>query len=351
MLALTAKLSRAESARINGAKSNGPKTSAGLFRSQTANFKDGLYAVRDYNLPGESNEEFAELQVRIHGYWQPNGFPAGQLVEQLAGNIWEANRVQASKSGYLHRLLAVIARNSPHCVGQAKLNLEAEKQASVAGGAMDRSNARLGHLARERNRIERELLRLEKRSCTSGWSQKSLKTNNRRNTEIPASDDAKPSDGAISESPFIVEAGDAPLPKTITNQDLDPKKEEAPKNIINLAFARWQILRLDSAVFGLWNLPLADNAGIHRFNRQIDQLNVRIGRLERRLKFIQANFRTAINDQPVEETNESDKSIPFAEYSPETVAFYQRYYPRSKIIIMPPNAPAQGVTANDRINI
>ena len=203
MLAHTAKLSRAESARINGAKSNGPKTSAGLLRSQTANFKDGLYAVRDYNLPGESNEEFAEFQVRIHGYWQPNGFLAGQLVEELAGNIWEANRVQASKSGYLHGLLAVIARNSPPCVGQAKLNLEAEKQASVAGGTMDRSNARLGRLARDRDRIERQLLRLEKRSCTSGWSQKSLKTKNRQNAEIPASEDAKPGDGAVSESGLL----------------------------------------------------------------------------------------------------------------------------------------------------
>ena len=113
MSAHTAKLSRAESARINGAKSQGPKTPASMYRSQTATYKHGLYATRGYRLPGESNEEFAEFQVRIHGYWQPNGFLAGQLVEELAGNIWEANRVQASKSGYLHGLLAVIARNSP----------------------------------------------------------------------------------------------------------------------------------------------------------------------------------------------------------------------------------------------
>ena len=207
MSAHTAKLSRAESARINGAKSSGPKTSAGLLRSQTANCKDGLYAVRDYKLPRESNEEFAEFQVRIHAYWQPNGVLAGQLVEELAGNIWEANRVHAAKSGYLHDLLAVIARNSPPCASQAKLNLEAEKQASVAGGTMDRSNARLGRLARQRDRIERQLLRLEKRSCTSGWSQKSLKTNNRQNPEIPVFDDAKPGDTALSESPVVVEVG------------------------------------------------------------------------------------------------------------------------------------------------
>ena len=137
-----------------------------------------------------------------------------------------------------------------------------------------------------------------------------------------------------------------------------PINSVAESIVRDIAVARWQILRLDSLIFGLWDLSLADDApdqpNIHRFNRQIDQLNVRIARLERRLKFVHANFATAVGEQPpqpVENTNEADKPIPFKEYSPEVVAFYQRYYPKSRIIIMPPIAAANGVNTNDRMNL
>ena len=137
-----------------------------------------------------------------------------------------------------------------------------------------------------------------------------------------------------------------------------PVNSVAESIVRDIAMARWQILRFDGLILGHWNLTLADpasqHAAIHRFNRQIDQLNVRIARLERRLKFIRTNFHTAVDEQspqPVEETNEPDKPISFNEYSPETVAFYQRYYPKSKIIIMPPDAAAKGVNTKDRMNL
>ena len=125
-----------------------------------------------------------------------------------------------------------------------------------------------------------------------------------------------------------------------------PLNSVAESIVRDIAVARWQILRFDGIVFGLWNLSLADDADIHRFNRQIDQLNIRIARLERRLKFVHANFSTAIDEQtaqesaqPVENANETEEPISLKEYCPETIAFYQRHYPKSKIIIMPPHAP------------
>jgi len=237
MIAHSTKATRADSARINGAKSKGPKSPEGMYRSQTASQKHGLYAVRGYRLPGESNREYAELQAQMHAYWQPKGYFDQHLVEELVGNLWEAKRLQASKNDYLHDELAAITRNSPHCKDQAKLNLEAEKKVTVAGGSMDKFNARVSHFARERHRLEGELLRLEKRSCTSGPSQMSLKINNRQHPDIPASANAKPVNGVQSEAPYIVEAPGRPLPGNRFEPEPEP---ETQPNIID-----WAAVALD----------------------------------------------------------------------------------------------------------
>ena len=105
MLAHSTTASRAESARINGAKSTGPKTPEGMNRSQTAAYKHGLYAVRGYRLPGESNLEYAELQAQMLAYWQPKGYYDQHLVEELVGNLWEAKRPQCY--GLAHEGLGV----------------------------------------------------------------------------------------------------------------------------------------------------------------------------------------------------------------------------------------------------
>ncbi len=227
MLPHSNKLSRAESARINGAKSKGPKTAEGLHRSQTASYEHGLYASRNYMLPGESTMEFAEIQAQLHAYWQPAGFLVEVLVEELAGILWETKRVHAAKNDHVHDLRVSVSQTAPHLRDAAKLNLEAEKKASVAGGSMDRFNARLAHLARERHRIEREILRLEKRPCTSGPSQMLLKINRRQNPEIPETDNADPVDGLVSESPYVVEAGNEPVPPSFAKPE--PKPEPVPE--------------------------------------------------------------------------------------------------------------------------
>ena len=223
------KRTRAEAARLNGAKSKGPKTLEGLHRSQSASYKHGLYAVRGFMMPGESNLEYSEFQYELHAYWQPKGFMDQALVEELVGIMWESKRCQASKNDYLHDELANITRNSPHCTDQAKLNLEAEKKVTVAGGSMDRFNARMAHYARERHRLQRELLRLEKRPCTSGPSQMSLKINGRQNPDIPSTEDAKPVDGRLSECPYIVEATTLPVPPPpMPDPEPEAKKEQEP---------------------------------------------------------------------------------------------------------------------------
>ena len=65
---------RARISRENGAKSKGPKNLKPMYRNQSAVYKNGLYAARAYMLPGESMEEFAELQAQMRAYWQPKSY-------------------------------------------------------------------------------------------------------------------------------------------------------------------------------------------------------------------------------------------------------------------------------------
>jgi hypothetical protein len=55
-------MTKSESARINGAKSRGPKTAAGLKRSSQNALKHGLTA-QTLLLPSEDPDEFHELLV------------------------------------------------------------------------------------------------------------------------------------------------------------------------------------------------------------------------------------------------------------------------------------------------
>ena len=231
---MSTKLTRAESARINGAKSRGPKTPEGLQRCGNAAYKHGLYATRVHLLPGESNAEFAELQAQMLAYWQPKGFYDELLVEQLTGNIWEMIRLQAGKNDKVLETVASITKNAPRCQDQAKINLLAEQEVSVAGGTIERMNARLSHLARERQRLEREILTLKKSSVISDRSQMSLIINNRQHPDVPASHDAHPTEGTISEGPYVTEAGPHLVPPKFPDPEPDPEPAE-PENIVEWA--------------------------------------------------------------------------------------------------------------------
>ena len=122
----------------------------------------------------------------------------------------------------------------------------------------------------------------------------------------------------------------------------------------DIAIARWQILRFDSLLARQWELSLAAeppstvSAAIHRFNRQIDQLNLRVARLERRLKFIRANFPQEsplpVEDKPIDDEMYPKIETPIVvkDFCPETIAFLRRYHPTTPIIISPPDAVPKG---------
>jgi len=222
------KLNRSESARINGAKSRGPKTPEGMFRSQTARYKHGLYSTRGFMLPGESVDEFTELQNQLIEYWQPMGFYEQTVVHQMAGNLWETFRLQAAKNDHILEVRAGISNSFPKLKDNAKLNLMAENKATTDGGTIERNNARVNFLARQRDQMERSLLRLERRAATSGSTQNPLIINGRQHPDIPETQDAEPREGTLSEGPYVVTASEEPLKENFqTAPEPEPESEPA----------------------------------------------------------------------------------------------------------------------------
>ena len=83
--------SRAETSRINGAKSRGPKTEQGRRAVSLNAVKHGLTA-ETVVLPGESEAEYqAELQEYFR-HFAPAGKPEADLVRQLASAHWRLAR-------------------------------------------------------------------------------------------------------------------------------------------------------------------------------------------------------------------------------------------------------------------
>jgi hypothetical protein len=171
------RLERAQRARANGAKSRGPKTTAGLHRARTASIKTGLYTTSVSGICPESNAAFLPFHAKLLAYWQPQTSEAELLVNQLITALWDAQILHNGYRIYMNSLVDTLAATSPYADDPAKLIIEAQKLAlNTDGGTVARFQARISACNRAHHRIERELHRLEKTRPTSGPSQKSLKT-------------------------------------------------------------------------------------------------------------------------------------------------------------------------------
>ena len=157
-----------------------------------------------------------------------------------------------------------------------------------------------------------------------------------------------------------------------------PANQLALSIVESIATARWQIDRLNACITMHWNHALVDAAQlpstlapdlieIHSMvhssrniatllrglNRQIDQLELRIIRLERRLTFVHANFPTVAEErthQPVENTQPDPQNEPplyITENTPAVIAAYKREFPGRQIVILPPDNVAKGIDIED----
>jgi hypothetical protein len=96
----TEKLSRAESSRINGAKSNGPRTSEGKERSSRNRTTHGMRSSRVV-LHNESQDTYNQLTDRFFGLFSPNDIFEHSLVTNMVNARWFIRRLQAATTANL----------------------------------------------------------------------------------------------------------------------------------------------------------------------------------------------------------------------------------------------------------
>ncbi|MBI2679977.1 MAG: hypothetical protein HYX25_03090, partial [Candidatus Solibacter usitatus] len=102
---------------------------------------------------------------------------------------------------------------------------------------------------------------------------------------------------------------------------------------------------------------------VRHLNRQIDQLELRIARLERRLKFIHSNFpnqekrtqtelntiveNTELTPNTTTENEQNEPPVYITENKPSVIAAYKREFPNRKIIVLSPDDVAKGIDIED----
>jgi len=169
-----------------------------------------------------------------------------------------------------------------------------------------------------------------------------------------------------------------------------PVNEAAVSIVKGIAVARWEIARLRACTTMHWNLALVENAQkpstiapellemhamvrasadlyagngpVRHLNRQIDQLELRVARFERRLKFLHATFpNTGVTSQPVETTTEStpdfekrtnnEPPLYVTENTPTVIEAYKRLFPNREIVVLPADDVANGINLEDDMPI
>ncbi len=85
-------------------RSGGPKTAVGKLASSRNAVKTGAYEVQAL-LPGESEEEFRELEQLFIDDFLPSGISEVSQVHALAVIVWKKLRLEKLESRHIHGLL------------------------------------------------------------------------------------------------------------------------------------------------------------------------------------------------------------------------------------------------------
>jgi hypothetical protein len=96
--------SKAATARINGAKSNGPITATGKAASSQNSLRHGLTSSRVV-LPHESQEAYDKLEASFSNRFKPADELESELVQEMAAARWRLRRIQSMESALFKKAI------------------------------------------------------------------------------------------------------------------------------------------------------------------------------------------------------------------------------------------------------
>ena len=165
---------RANQARINGAKSNGPSTPEGKARCSEAARK--RHQAANSTLPGEDPDAFEAARRALHLYIRPVGPIEFQLVDELASLNQKISRKLVSQNTDLCHAYNDVVKRATGPTTKAEAVALAEIDRAVPGGTQLVLDRGLQTLMLMRSRLLRDLSRLQKEQKTTPWVQPPLET-------------------------------------------------------------------------------------------------------------------------------------------------------------------------------
>jgi len=164
----TQKNSRAEQARINGAKSRGAVTPAGIQKCRLASIKHGGYVAVTSVIPGENPNKFAGMLDALVDQYDPRNIAEYTIVCALADAIWRQRRLSDAANYEIARKMHFFGCDGDHA-DKAAAHFDAETDSTV----VHRLEARARHYTREIARLQRILINMQKCEVSDEASQKS----------------------------------------------------------------------------------------------------------------------------------------------------------------------------------
>lgn len=148
-------MSKAEAARVNGAKSKGPTSPEGKARSAQNSVQHGLCS-NTVVLASESTEEYEELLADYIRLYQPAGPVELDLVHEIASTRWRLRRILRIEAAAFDQAIERAAEENPDCA-------ESTAFENLAGNSktLGMLNRYEGRLRRAYERAVAELRRLQ----------------------------------------------------------------------------------------------------------------------------------------------------------------------------------------------
>ena len=140
----TLKLSRAEQARINGAKSQGPNTPEGKAISSSNAIKHGFAAIINVVLTIEEESDFLLHLAGVRTSFMPTNYMEQTFVDQLANISWRQARLVGLESALIAAQISLqdakVCAANPYCADDNYYHLVQAWQA-LASPARPRPDA------------------------------------------------------------------------------------------------------------------------------------------------------------------------------------------------------------------